>query len=51
MAIAIKQIPVLKGKVATNFVNKATANLEKKHTVDFSEQAKNAKKILEKAKL
>ncbi|WP_350289175.1 hypothetical protein [uncultured Croceitalea sp.] len=51
MAIAIKQIPVLKGKVAKSFTHKATKNLEKRHSVDFSEQAANAKKILEKAKL
>lgn len=51
MAIAIKQIPVLRGRVAERFVNKAESNLENKHTVDFSEQANNARKILAKAKL
>lgn len=51
MAIAIKQIPVLKGKVAKGFAKKATNNLEKKETVDFSKQAANAKKILKKAQL
>tara|TARA_R110002051_G_scaffold70772_1_gene127511 strand:+ start:71615 stop:71770 length:156 start_codon:yes stop_codon:yes gene_type:complete len=51
MAIAIKQIPVLKGSVAKSFVQKATKNMEKRHSVDFTKQAANAKKILEKAKL
>lgn len=51
MAIAIKQIPVLKGTIAKRFVSMADANLEKKHTIDFSEQASNARKILEKAQL
>ena len=51
MAIAIKQIPVLRGKIARKFVDKAEANLEKRHTVDFSKQAKNAQKILDNAKM
>ena len=51
MATAIKQIPVLKGKEASAFVKKADKNLQEKHTVDFSKQAKNAQLILAKAKI
>lgn len=51
MAIAIKQIPVLRGKIASAFVKKADDNLAKKHSVDFSAQAKSAQNILAKAKL
>lgn len=51
MAIAIKQIPVLNGKVASSFVKKANANVSKKHSVDFSAQAIIAKSIFSKAKI
>lgn len=49
MAIAIKQIPVLKGKIASNFVKKADSNLKRKHSVDFSKETEDARKILAKA--
>ncbi|MBZ4043366.1 hypothetical protein [Flavobacterium hibisci] len=51
MAIAIRQIPVLKGKIASVFNKKAEDAIAKKHTVDFSAQSAVAKKILEKANL
>ena len=51
MAIAIKQIPVLRGKEASAFVRKAEENATKKHSVDFSAQAKTAKIIFAKAKI
>ncbi|HTN38822.1 MAG TPA: hypothetical protein VL053_17195 [Arachidicoccus sp.] len=52
MAIAIKSIPVLKGKVAEEFDRKALKNFtKKKHTIDFTKQADIAAKILAKAKL
>ncbi len=51
MAIAIKQIPVLRGKEAAEFVKKAEQNVSKKHSVDFSEQAKTARTIFAKAKI
>ncbi len=48
MAIPIKSIPELKGKLASEFVKMATANVKKMHSVDFSKQAEKAKKIIEK---
>ena len=51
MAIAIKQIPVLKGKTASTFIKKAEDTASKKHTVDFSKQASEARDIFAKAKL
>ena len=51
MALEIKAIPVLKGKIASEFVKKADASLVKKHTVDFSAQFNCAKNILKKAQL
>lgn len=51
MALEIKSIPVLKGKIALAFVKKADANLAKKHTVDFSVQVNYGKNILAKAQL
>jgi len=51
MALVIKSIPVLKEKVAASFVRNASAQSEKKATVDFSRQAEQASKILAKAKL
>lgn len=49
MAIAIKSIPVLKEKAAVTFNNEVVANSAKRATVDFSEQAAIASKILAKA--
>lgn len=51
MALEIKSIPVLKGKIALTFVAKAETNLAKKHSVDFSAQVNCAKNILDKAQL
>jgi hypothetical protein len=51
MAIPIKVVPVLKGKVARDFILKADAALSKKGTIDFSKQVSIANKILEKAKM
>lgn len=52
MAIAIKSIPVLKGKAAASFVAKATKNYsQKKSSVDFSSQTTKAERILAKAKM
>ena len=52
MAIQIKSIPILTGEVAARFLLKAEANEKgKKHSIDFTEQAIKAKKILSKARL
>jgi len=51
MAIAIKTIPVLKDKAASDFSKKASCNTLAKHSVMFSEQVKIASKILVKAKI
>lgn len=51
MAIAIKSIPILNGKVAKAFISKADANLKKKATIDFSEQVAKANRILANAKI
>jgi hypothetical protein len=51
MAIAIRQIPVLTGKIASAFNKKAEKAVEKKHSIDFSAQTAAAKKILKKANL
>ena len=51
MAITIKPIPVLKGKAAITFNQKASKNSAKKFTVDFSKQKAEASKILAKAKI
>jgi hypothetical protein len=52
MAIAIKDIPTLKGKDAKQFVEKAEKNLnENRNTIDFTKQVEMAKRILEKVKL
>ncbi|WP_165953105.1 hypothetical protein [Pedobacter changchengzhani] len=51
MALAIKSIPVLRSKVAGDFVKKAEATVSKKATVNFSQQTAVASKILAKAKL
>jgi hypothetical protein len=52
MALAIRSIPVLKGKAAKKFVEEAKKNLRShKHSIDFSKQASIAQKILEKSKI
>ena len=50
MALAIKTVPVLKGKEAERFIKNAQDSYAKKGTVDFSKEAINAKKILASAK-
>lgn len=49
MAIYIKPAPVLEGKSAKTFIEKAS-NAEKREKVDFSREMKSAKNILEKSK-
>lgn len=52
MATPIRSIPVLTSKVAENFVRNAKKTYEhKRHTVDFSKQAQDARQILKKAKM
>lgn len=52
MAIAIKDIPTLKGKNARRFAEKADDVLKnKKGSIDFSKQIEITKKILANAKL
>lgn len=49
MAIDIKPIPVLRTKAAISFNQKADENIDKKFTVNFSEQISISDKILAKA--
>lgn len=51
MALPIKQIPTLVGTEADKFIKMSAHNLTIKHSIDFSEQAKDGRKILKKAKL
>lgn len=51
MAIKIKTIPTLTGQAAIDFEKKAREAEKKRGSVDFTEQKKNAKVILAKAKL
>lgn len=51
MAMAINNIPVLKGKVAENFIRKAKQAEKERGTIDFSKQRAAMKAILAKAKL
>ena len=50
MAIAIKSVPVLKGKAAVTFEKNVAKNALQKGTINFSEQQNIAAKILAKAK-
>lgn len=50
MAIAIKNIPPLKGKEAKRFVDAAETAERNRATVDFSKQVLIARSILEKSK-
>jgi len=50
MAISIKQIPVLKGSTAMNFVANSSNNIKKAKTVEFKKEIQTAKKILSNAK-
>lgn len=51
MAIAIKNIPLLKEDVAVAFDSKAEAAIAKKSTIKFSKQLAVSAKILKKAKI
>ena len=51
MAIYIKPIPTLTGKVAEKFEKIARENQKKRGTVDFSREVEMTKRILEKSNL
>lgn len=51
MAIAIKNVPVLKKSVADRFDKKAKDSYAKKSTVKFKKQLTTSSKILAKSKL
>lgn len=51
MAMAINNIPVLKGKVAEDFVRKAEKAEKERGTIDLSKQRIEMRAILAKAKL
>jgi hypothetical protein len=51
MAIRIKTVPLLRGKLAEAFENRASANLVNKESIDFTKEADNAQKILNKSKI
>lgn len=50
MAIYVKPAPVLTGKAAAAFVEKAEANVVERGSVDFSKEIEAAKRILERTK-
>lgn len=50
MATEVKNIPILKGREAKKFVDKANLNeKQKRGTIDFSKQSATAKRILQKS--
>jgi len=51
MAIYIKSIPTLKGRLALKFESIANDNASKRASIDFSKQVNEAKSILSKSKL
>ena len=51
MALKIKTIPELCGKIARRFVIKANKNYSNKKSIDFKNEVQSAKKILDKSKL
>jgi hypothetical protein len=51
MALPIKSIPTLTGKVAEDFIRMADENLKHKGTIDFTKQREAAERILIKAGL
>lgn len=51
MALVISNVPVLKGKVAEDFVRKAEKAEKERGSIDFSKQRAEMKTILAKAKL
>lgn len=51
MAIAISNIPILKGEEAENFIKKAQEAEVERGSIDFSQQRMTMQKILESAEL
>lgn len=51
MAIPIKNIPTLTGKIAKEFINNTNKASKRRATVNFSKQLKSCTSILAKAKL
>lgn len=51
MALQISNIPVLKGKVAEEFIRKARQAEKERGTINMSAAREEMKKILSKAKL
>lgn len=51
MAIAIKNVPVLKGSEALSFETRAKASIAQKATIKFTEQLQTASNIIKKAKI
>lgn len=51
MALQISSIPVLKGKVAEEFIRKARQAEKERGTINMSAAREEMKKILSKAKL
>ncbi len=49
MALAIKNIPVLTGKVAEDFIKQAEINEKKRVVKSFSSEPSFAQKIIEKS--
>ena len=48
MAVYVKAIPTLRGKVADRFIKKSEENLLRRASVDFSKAASNSRAILAK---
>ena len=48
MAVYVKAIPTLRGKVAERFVKKSEDNLHRRASIDFSKAAANSHAILAK---
>lgn len=51
MAISIKSIPTLKGKVADSFVENANKATKERATINFSKQVKACASIIKTAKI
>lgn len=51
MAIAIKNIPTLRGEIALDFVRKADIAVKERSSIDFSKNVAIAHSILQKAKI
>jgi len=50
MAIPIRSIPVLEGKVAERFLREARKVEKNPHTIDFSKQMETYRTIVEKSR-